>query len=378
MALFSPSSLNPLWFILLAIVSANPRLSAATTLQLGDSTGAAGSTVSVPLRLNTTDVVSAAQIEVFTDPDVAAIATISGSAAGANHIVDSETIDEEGRTRVVVYSTRNDFLFSEALIDIQLVLRTSVGQNERALRVETVMMSDGNAATVNARLVPHAVFDGPDASVIYKMGDEVGGAAVAYGTNTDVARVDFLVDGWAVASDTEAPYEMNFPLEYFGNITISARAYDQEGNWYQSGQEVYRVDFPHTLQAWLDVFFSADEQADGNFGGLLADLDLDGNSTLLEYAMGLHPRRSDGPRESGFFQDPDTGLYHFGYLRPVGVQGITYTFQVSPDLDNWQNANGLVSTEVVPLNSYWELVEFTLDDLQEPREFGRVLIENTN
>ena len=353
-------------------------VSAVTTLQLGDSTGEAGSSVEVPLQFTTSDVVSAVEIDLYSDPDVATIATVSGSDAGSNHIVDSEALDEEGKTRVIVYSTQNDFLFSEVLVDIQVVLKTALGENERALSVESVRVADDSASTVNATLVPYASFEGPDSSIVYQMGDQAGGSATAYGTGTDVDRVEFLVDGWSVASDSEPPYEMNFPLEYFGQIVISARAYDKEGNWYESGSTVYQVDFPPTLQAWLDVFFSSAEQSDQNIGGLLADLDLDGNSTLLEYAMGLHPRRSDGPRESGFFQDPGTGLYHFGYIRPVGVQGVSYTFQVSPDLDSWTDANGLISTEINPLNNYWEEVRFTLDDLQQPREFGRILIESNN
>jgi len=43
---------------------------AGTTLQLGDSTGSAGNTIQVPLQLFTSDVVSAAQIDLFADPDI--------------------------------------------------------------------------------------------------------------------------------------------------------------------------------------------------------------------------------------------------------------------------------------------------------------------
>lgn len=366
------------WRCIGVTVLAALNLAAGTQLQLGDSTGKAGTTFTVSLQLITSDVVSGAQIDLAVDPAVATVASVSGSDAGANHIVDSEPVDETGRTRVVVYSTSNDALFSEALLDIQLVLKANVSQNDRSVWVEEVRLSDDSARFVDGSLVPNAIFSAPDSTVVYKMGDQVGGTAVAYGTGTDVERVEFLVDGWSVVADTGPPYEMNFPIEYFGNITISARAYDKDGHWFESGSETYQVDFPASLQAWLDVFFSTGDQANQNVGALLADLDQDGNSTLLEYVMGLHPRRGDGPRESGFFQDPQSGLYHFGYIRPVGVEGISYTFQVSPDLDNWIDANGVISTEVVPLTNYWEEVRFTLTDLQEPREFGRVLIENTN
>jgi hypothetical protein len=349
---------------------------AGTTLQLGDSTGSAGNTIQVPLQLFTSDVVSAAQIDLVTDPDVALIASVSGSGAGATHIVDSEPMDEEGKTRVVVYSISNDFLFTEVLIDIQLVLTSTVEVNDQSILVESVQLSDDGAGFVNSALVPNATFVGPDSSVVYKMGDSVSASGTAYGTATPVDRVEFLVDGWSVVSDTEAPYEMDFPLHYFGNITISARAFDMAGNWFESSSDTYMVDFPPSMADWLDIFFSPAEQLDPNIGALPADFDLDGNSTLLEYAMGLHPLRGDGPRESGFFQDPQTGAYQFGYLRPVGVSGVSYTFQVSDDLASWGTSASNPSMEIVPINNYWEEVRFSPLDLSEPREFGRVLIES--
>lgn len=78
-------------------------VSAATTLQLGNSEGTAGSIIEVPLRIDTSDVVSAAQIDLIIDPGTATIASVSSSDAGANHFVDSELLDN-GNTRVVVYS----------------------------------------------------------------------------------------------------------------------------------------------------------------------------------------------------------------------------------------------------------------------------------
>lgn len=347
-------------------------MSAVTTLQLGDSTGSAGAVVNVPLQLRTSDVVSGAQIDLYTDPNIATIASVSGSDAGATHIVDSEPMSEEGKTRVVVYSTGNDTLFSDVLIDIQLVLKSLVEQNDRSIIVESVQFSDDGAGLVDTILVPNASFEGPDSSIVYKMGDMVSASSIAYGTNTAVDRVEFLVDGASVSVDSESPYEMEFPLQYFGNVTISARAYDEEGNSFTTDSDTYIVNFPTSLEAWLDVFFTDGEQSDGNIGALTADLDLDGGATLLEYAMGLHPRRSDSPRNSSFLLNPFSGSYEFGFIRPVGVDGVSYQLQVSDDLDQWANTNGFM--EVVPISSFWEEVRFSMLDLNTPREFGRVLI----
>ncbi|MCZ6671535.1 MAG: hypothetical protein O7C75_01210, partial [Verrucomicrobia bacterium] len=319
---------------LVVTVAVFPGLNARTSLQLGDSTGLAGNTIDVPLNLFTGDVVSGAQIDLYADPAVATIATVTGSLAGAGHIVDSEDLGE-GKTRVVVYSPNNSSLFSNILIDLQIVLKSTIEENERSVIVESVKLADESAGFVNTALVPHATFSGPDSSVVYKMGDEVSASSVAFDTNESVDRVEFLVDGWPVVSDTEPPYEMIFPLHYFGNVTLSARAVDNDGNMFESTTEDYVVTFPPTLADWLDVFFTPGEQSDPNIGALLADIDLDNQATLMEYAMGLHPRRRDGPRESGFFQDGQTGVYQFGYLRPVGVTDILYTLQVSNDMETW-------------------------------------------
>lgn len=249
LSFYSPKLIPRLLLALALIGLAN--LNASTSIQMGDSTGTAGSSIVVPLQLFTSDVVSAAQIDLFADPDIAEIASVSGSDAGLNHIVDSEALSEEGMTRVVVYSTGNDNLFTEALVEIQLVLRTGVGINDRSIIVEAAMMSDAGADPIGSTLVPNATFAGPDASVVYQLGSEVLATGVAYDTNgSAIDRFEILVDGIPVAADTEAPYEVNFPLEYFSNITIGSRAVDNEGNFFNSVAEDYMVTFPSSLENW--------------------------------------------------------------------------------------------------------------------------------
>jgi hypothetical protein len=279
---------------------------------------------------------------------------------------------------VVVYSLSNDFLFSKALIDIQLVLRSTVGENERSVIVESVKLADEGARFVGSALIPNATFSEPDSSVVYKMGDGVSASSIAFDTDDSINRVEFLVNGWSVASDTNPPYEMDFPLHYFGNITLSARAFDNDGNSFDTNAEDYLVTFPPTLEDWLDVFFSPAEQVDPNIGALTADIDFDNMATLMEYAMGSHPRRRDGPRESGFFQNAQSGLYQFGYVLPVGVSDIKYTLQVSDDVTHWTDSPANGSMEIIPISNYFEEVRFSLFELQEPRQFGRILLEKVD
>lgn len=349
-------------------------LNARTSLQLGDSTGASGASIEVPLNLFTQDPVSGAQIDLYANPALAEIVNVAGSSAGEGHSIDTEDFGE-GRVRVLVYSSTNEILFTEALIDLELKLNATIEENARAVIVENITLADAEANFLNAALIPHATFSGPDDSVIYKMGDAVIADSVAYGTKAEVERVEFLVDGWAAASDSEPPYEGNFPLHYFGNITISARAVDKDGNRFESSPKHYEVTFPPTYEDWLAIFFTSEEQLDPDLGILSADSDFDGQTTFEEYAMGLHPRNRDGPRESGFFRNMRDGSYEFGYTRPVGVSGVNYTLQTSNNMVNWMDAGANGSMEIIPISNYLEEVRFTLFDLALPREFGRVLIE---
>lgn len=195
LSFYSPKLIPRLLLALALIGLAN--LNASTSIQMGDSTGTAGSSIVVPLQLFTSDVVSAAQIDLFADPDIAEIASVSGSDAGLNHIVDSEALSEEGMTRVVVYSTGNDNLFTEALVEIQLVLRTDVGINDRSIIIEAAMMSDAGADPIGSTFVPNATFAGPDASVVYQLGSEVLATGLVYDTNgSAIDRFEILVDGF--------------------------------------------------------------------------------------------------------------------------------------------------------------------------------------
>ena len=352
-------------------------LSARTTLQLSDSTGTAGTTIQVDLQLNTDDPVTAAQIDLFADPNVADITNISSSDAGAGHIMDMQDLGD-GRIRIVVYSSSSELLISEVLLDLEVSLQSNVEENDRSIAVEEVVLATNNAQWVHTELVPNAVLtSAPDSSVEYKMGDEVNASSVAYGTSAELDRVEFLVDGWPAGSDSEPPYSMSFPLHYFGDVTISARAVDKDGNFFVTASEDYVVTFPPTYEDWLDVFFSEAEQGNPDIGGLAADEDLDLISTLAEYAMGLHPRRRDGPRESGFTQNRQTGGFEFSYLRPSDVVNLSYTVQVSDNLDNWVAINPAATQEVVPSGPYLEEVRFSISQLQEPQRFSRVLIEQT-
>lgn len=346
---------------------------AATSLQLGDSTGTNGSTISVPLRLYTSEDVRGAQFDLYLDPAIATLAGVTGSAAGPTHTVDFQSLGS-GVTRVVVFSQSNATLSPEVLVDLEVQLNATVNENERSVVVNSVTLANARAEFVSAALIPNATFTGPDSSVIYNMGDEVSVSSLAFGTSEPLDRVEFLVNGQQVASDSEAPYESGFALRQFGEVKLSVLAIDVGGKRFQSSAVNYIVRFPENLDSWLDVFFTEEEQGEGGIGALLADADFDGNTTLAEFAFGLNPLASEVPRLFGFFQDPETGVYYFSYVRPAGMTEVDYTFELSDQLDGWSVFDEAGSTEINPISDYLEEVRITFPVEESSPLFGRILL----
>jgi len=348
-------------------------LLAETSLQLGDSTGTSGSTVNVPLRLFTEERVSGAQIDLFLDPAIATLVDVTGSAAGPSHVVDFESLGA-GLTRVIVFSQSNATLMPEVLLNLEVQLNATVGENERSIAVDSLTLADERADFVSAALIPNATFTGPDSSVVYNMGDPVSVRSVAFGTSESVDRVEFLVNGQRVASDSEAPYEAGFSLRQFGAVELSAQAIDGDGNRFESSAGSYTVRFPENLDSWLDVFFTEEEQGDGGIGALLADADSDTRTTLAEFALGLDPLASEAPNVFGFFRDAESGVYFFSYVRPTGISEVDYTFELSDQLDGWRIFDEAGATEVLPINDYLEEVRITFPQEESAPLFGRVLL----
>ncbi len=361
----------------IALLWAATGMRADTSIQLGDSTGASGSTIEVPLKLFTSEEVSAAQIDLFLDPAVAQIESLSGASSNAGHTIDSEELGV-GRVRVVVYSNDNSVLTSEELLSLRVLLTKSVGENGRSVLVESVKLANSAAGFVGAALIPNATFAGPDSSVVYSLGDHVNASSVAFDTNGSINRVDFLVNGQRVASDSSAPFALDFPLRQFGRVSLSAQAVDNDGNVFRSSAEDYVVTFPASLEDWLDVFFTAEEQQNPEIGSLLADADFDGNSTLMEFALGLNPRRGESPRSFGFFRDQATGSYYFSLIRPVGLTEVDYTLEFSNELEVWNSLTEVGAAEVVSINEFIEEVRFPVLNPEGSSLFGRVLMERSS
>lgn len=366
-----------LWLrlILISIAVLGQCLRSETALQLSDSSGSSGSRIDVALKLFNSDAVSGAQIDLWVDPEVAEIESIEGSLGNAGHTIDSQALGG-GRVRVVIYSNDSEVLSAETLLNLRILLNSTVGEGGRSVVAESVILADDRAGFVGSALIPNATFSGPDSSVVYNMGDSVSASSVAFDTNGSIDQVEFLVNGRRVGSDASPPYESDFPLRAFGNIQLSVQAIDDEGNRFETSRESYVVNFPQNLDSWLDVFFSSEERQNPDVGGLLADIDLDGRTTLMEYAFGLHPRASDVPQEFGFFRDSETGLYYFSFLRPTGVTEVDYRLELSNELETWSVLGVAESAEIIPVDDFIEKVRIPLEETEGGAQFGRIQMES--
>lgn len=117
-----------------------------------------------------------------------------------------------------------------------------------------------------------------------------------------------------------------------GAFTASAGQFDEIrfGTTYASvtGTAVEPVS---PWQTWLNLHFTAPEQAQPAVAGDTADPDADGRSNLLEYALGTTPRSAD--TAATLVVRAPAGFLALDY--PVPAADLTYTPETSTDLVTW-------------------------------------------
>lgn len=114
---------------------------------------------------------------------------------------------------------------------------------------------------------------------------------------------------------------------------------------------VMRLDAPAaagTILAWIGSRFTTTDRMLPTRVGLLADPDADGQSNLLEYALGRDPLAADGPPAVfSVIQDAGSRYIALQFTRPIGLTDIAYAVEASSDLQTWSRAPAdvnLVST----------------------------------
>lgn len=364
-----------LWLLVLQF--APGPLSGATQLQLGESSGEAGESFLVPLRLFTDEEVVAVQLDLVADPAVVTVAGVSAGEATADHAVDSHDRGN-GETRVVVYSTNNRALSTEVLIHIQVQLAAAVPPNTRAFELSGINLADGSAIEVLPDLIPVARALDPLEGRTYRLGDEIVLEARATDTDGSISRVDFFSNGRPIGSSQAAPFTVNWKVEDFSRATIEVVAVDNAQHSFRSAPVIYPTRYATSLQDWLAVYFDAGERADPAVGGPLADFDSDGHLALLEYALGDHPRRSGPAVGLSVNHDLATGRTFISYAQPADLADVEVLLEFSTDFTNWSGLPDGIDALPVTESEGFEQFRFEVVDPDLTRQHIRLRVEETD
>ena len=100
---------------------------------------------------------------------------------------------------------------------------------------------------------------------------------------------------------------------------------------------------PTTYASWLAVEFTAAELADPAITGPDADLDANGYTTLMSYALGINPRSPEPAKypSAVLITDGDARFPAFTFRRRKWAVDLTYRVMVSSDLTHWGEATEL-------------------------------------
>ena len=93
---------------------------------------------------------------------------------------------------------------------------------------------------------PTVSVDGPSQGATYTSPASVIMSASAADADGSIVRVEFLVDGGIVATDTAQPWSATWMTDVVGAHTLTARAYDNSGAVTTSSPVVVTVQPPHT------------------------------------------------------------------------------------------------------------------------------------
>jgi hypothetical protein len=329
--------------LVLALACGLSAASAATSLTLSESSGAAGTLRDVPLWFETTDTdVVAVQLDLVADGGRALIGTpLLGPAAPA-HTLDSEPVS--GRLRTVVYSMDNSALVTGRLLEIPLNFLQTVPETERAVSLANVVLSRRNGGSVDARLMPFGRLVAPTDGPVYPSALSSGGGlnirAIALDTDAEVSSVEFLVNGQSIGLATHAPFALTWTPSAEGGYVIAALVTDSDGNLRELESRSISIALLSSYTAWSSAYFGSG--ADPLVAGLLADPNGNGLVNLFEFALGRDPQvhRADGlPQPEPIVIEGKTYL-SLTYRVPVGARGVAHRVEFSPDLVSWFSGPG--------------------------------------
>lgn len=162
-------------------------------------------------------------------------------------------------------------------------------------------------------------------------------------------------------------------------IDVNAYA-DEPSNWIASATDdgtpgAVDADPPVTNEldyaAWTEEVFTAEEQADANISGPLADPDRDGLANIAEFAFGFRAMDADGPAVTSLNRGEDSIAVTI--QRNTLAKDVRITLEVSNDLQVWEPVTA-VETGVTNAGGNRETVTLTGSLAGNPG-FARLRVE---
>jgi glucose/arabinose dehydrogenase len=225
----------------------------------------------------------------------------------------------------------------------------------------TVRVSNGVSPAVTQSFTITVAADTPPTVVLTRpyAGEIVSGTGAEWfgDGHDDVATVkgEFFVDGVLVYTDNAGGEHYHCGGTHFswntttlanGAHTLRFTVTDTGGQTASTQVNVIVANGISAWQAWLLAKFTPAEQGDSAVSGEDADFDGDGLTTLLEFALGGDPKRSDVRQVEPIIGE-DAGYLTLTYTRTLNAPNLTYTVEASTDLVAWSPA-GVVTLSVVP------------------------------
>ncbi len=341
-----------------------------TTLQLGPSSGAAETTILVPLKLVTGDGVTAIQFDLLYDPAVVDLEMVLPGISESSHILDFEII-AAGQARVVVISNTNQVINNGLLSEIRLRLISQVPENTRSISFSNIILSDVTGTEVSISWAPYVAITAPFEGKRFSESSNVGLSAVAIDYDGAITSVEFQVDGQSLSVDSTAPFSASWTATGSGEIILTAIAISSDGGETTSDPLKIRI-APPPYDAWFTANFTVPEQSDSNISGITADPDGDTIPNLLEYALHLDPRVADvdGLPVVGVTTVGPDDFATITYRLNLEADDIGISVEVSANGTDW--FAGEQYTEIMNTVAFDQHSEITVRDLQ-PTISGRLI-----
>lgn len=268
---------------------------AVSRLAIGPSSGTANSTGALAIQFDTTAVIAGLQIDLVFNPlEVEFPDPPTLSAIHDSHSINGSVI-EAGRYRLIVVALAETPIRSGELATLPIRFKQTIPETSQAVTLSEVMVSNRYGLESSFSFSPFVALNGLTPGMEVAPGQSLPIEAVAFGFESDLQRLEVLINGQLVGVSSSAPFSATWtPIEP-GAVLVTAIARDA------SGQQVIapgvEVNVPGELlesyDAWRAFFFTPAEQADPSLSGPTADFDKDGTLNIFEFLSGTNPKATE-------------------------------------------------------------------------------------